>query len=307
MRETFQVLVGKQLFVLHTNVFVPRSRWLTAKHQHPEWEKDVVKPVDLGDQDPNVFEAYMQCAYSGDPALYERLTDFSDQIRAWGTRLEFTNIPKDIDRDEFSDFLKSIGEIKQLNIRSKGRGYVDFVHAEDCTTAKKGAMRFQGTLLEKQIKLDIALSNAGEKGQRLAQIVYEDMIELYILVTKLQDARTLNQIMEALLEFFLLHNALPRPAAVQTAYRCTEKGDALRTFLRDAWVSQLPDKIDDLTENENNFPKAFIEDVLKEIVVPKAENEKARVFEDDSRCENYHQHNVFYHPIEDCEFLDWSK
>jgi hypothetical protein len=77
--DTFFVLVSNELqeqkcFTLHTNVFVARSGFFKAARP-AAWNTDPLKPMILDDDDPEVFENYMRCVYSGDldPFPYERL------------------------------------------------------------------------------------------------------------------------------------------------------------------------------------------------------------------------------------------
>jgi hypothetical protein len=77
--DTFFVLVSNELqeqkrFTLHTNVFVARSGFFKAARS-AAWNPDPLKPTILDDDDdPEVFENYMRCVYSGDldPFPYER-------------------------------------------------------------------------------------------------------------------------------------------------------------------------------------------------------------------------------------------
>lgn len=61
-------------FTLHTNLFIPRSGFFKAARS-AVWNTDPLKPTILDDDDdPEVFENYMRCVYSGDldPFPYER-------------------------------------------------------------------------------------------------------------------------------------------------------------------------------------------------------------------------------------------
>lgn len=69
LSDTFDVIVGQadldqQRFTLHTDVFTKRSEFFRVARS-PEWLVDPSKPVDLQDDDPEVFSAYMNCAYFG--------------------------------------------------------------------------------------------------------------------------------------------------------------------------------------------------------------------------------------------------
>lgn len=71
LEDVFDVIVGdpstpvSKRFTLHTSVFVTRSGFLAATRK-PEWvAQNPGRPVDLHDEDPELFQAYMNCVYFG--------------------------------------------------------------------------------------------------------------------------------------------------------------------------------------------------------------------------------------------------
>jgi hypothetical protein len=77
LNPTFEVLVGSKTFLLHTNVFTERSEFFRAARK-PEWlGANPKKPVDLKDEDPKVFNEYMNCVYFGQDALKHHADDFN--------------------------------------------------------------------------------------------------------------------------------------------------------------------------------------------------------------------------------------
>lgn len=69
LEDTFDVIVGDpsssecKRFTLHTNVFVAQSGFLAATRK-PEWiSQNPGEPVDLKDEDPELFQAYINCVY----------------------------------------------------------------------------------------------------------------------------------------------------------------------------------------------------------------------------------------------------
>jgi len=71
LEDTFDVVVGdpsspeSKRFSLHTSVFVAHSGFLAAARK-PEWiALNPGNPVDLKDEDPELFQAYMNCTYFG--------------------------------------------------------------------------------------------------------------------------------------------------------------------------------------------------------------------------------------------------
>ena len=70
LEKTFTVIVGdppseSKRFTLHTSVFVAQSEFFAAACK-PAWTaQNPGKPVDLKDEDPELFHAYMNCVYFG--------------------------------------------------------------------------------------------------------------------------------------------------------------------------------------------------------------------------------------------------
>jgi hypothetical protein len=75
-----------QCFTVHTNVFTQRSRFLCAARK-PEWLTNVTKPVDLTDEDPEVFHAYLNCVYFGPQTLREHGDEFERQLQTFHAKL----------------------------------------------------------------------------------------------------------------------------------------------------------------------------------------------------------------------------
>jgi hypothetical protein len=82
LEDTFDVIVGdpsspeSKRFTLHTNVFVAHSGFLAAARK-PEWiALNPGNPVDLKDEDPELFQAYMNCTYFG----FETIEHWADTI-----------------------------------------------------------------------------------------------------------------------------------------------------------------------------------------------------------------------------------
>ncbi|OQO14487.1 hypothetical protein B0A48_01365 [Cryoendolithus antarcticus] len=70
-QATFQVLVGaapnQKTYTLHDDIFLLRSVYF-ASARSQAWSKDG-EPIDLTDEDPDVFEAYLRYVYLGEPRL----------------------------------------------------------------------------------------------------------------------------------------------------------------------------------------------------------------------------------------------
>lgn len=247
---------------------------------------------------------YMQLVYSGTAVLYERISDFEHAIEPFGTRLLFKNIPQIVDRAALREQLTALciqfGEIKNLRVSNSNKSYVEFTSIDACTQASKEELWLDDLLLRTHVSLKVALIKAGHTGDRLAQLVWDDLIRNYLLTDKLQDARAMNQVMQVMLDFFIRHKQVPNDECVALAYKYTNKNDPLRILMRDTCVSRL-DCDKDYLFGENEYPKAFIQDILEEVIPRIAKKQKFEIYDRDSQCKNYHEHNVFYHKAEDCE------
>lgn len=63
LHSTLDVVVGSETFSLHTSIFAERSEFFRAARK-PEWlTGDPKKPVDLKDEDAEIFGTYINCVY----------------------------------------------------------------------------------------------------------------------------------------------------------------------------------------------------------------------------------------------------
>lgn len=70
--------VGPETFSLHTSVCTERSKFFCAARK-PVWLVIAPKkPVDLTDEDPKVFNEYMNCVHFGQ----EKLKHYADDIES---------------------------------------------------------------------------------------------------------------------------------------------------------------------------------------------------------------------------------
>lgn len=80
LESTFDIVVGRDClqkrFTVHTDVFTKRSEFFRATRS-PRWLTDPTKPVDLEDDDPYVFSAYLNCVYFGVEGIKADLEDQS--------------------------------------------------------------------------------------------------------------------------------------------------------------------------------------------------------------------------------------
>jgi hypothetical protein len=74
LSSTFDVLVGQgpsqQTFTVYTHVLTESSEFVRAARS-AQWLADPKKPVDLTDEDPGVFSAYLNIVYRGVETIRE--------------------------------------------------------------------------------------------------------------------------------------------------------------------------------------------------------------------------------------------
>lgn len=300
LRATFDVLVGQapaERFAVHTDVLTAYSKFLAATRK-PEWlAGNASRPVDLSDEDPEVFQAYLNCVYFGPKALREHIVEFERQMSAFKVELFVCVAHADPDEDSVARFFEKYDGLKRVRFK-KNSGvtcsyYVAFDTAEN---AAKASANIDGQLLGGRT-LTACTSGGCERIARLARSGLADngseaLIRLFLLADKLQDLTTVNMVMDQLVEFIANTNEIPKVAPTSFAYNSTASSNPLRAFLRDCWVYRMPtDGIDHFKTDD--FPKDFLQDVATELMCLKqgaATSEDYEQNKGSNKC-LYHQHD----------------
>jgi len=96
LSRTFDIVAGKnplpqQRFTVHTKVLTERSEFFRAARSS-RWLAELAKPVDLEDDDPEVFSANLECVYFGIEAIKVNMA------------CDLANMPSaDIEKDELTE------------------------------------------------------------------------------------------------------------------------------------------------------------------------------------------------------------
>ena len=104
-------------FTIDTDIFTKRSEFLAATRK-PEWiAGDAVKPVDLSDVGPDVFQAYLNCVYVGPKSLEEVSGAFEREVR--GSTVAFSHlfvykICEDVTTENIVQRFEQFGDIKSV-------------------------------------------------------------------------------------------------------------------------------------------------------------------------------------------------
>lgn len=210
--STFDILVGQlpgnvQRFTVHTDVLTRRSRFFAAARKHEWIAGEEAKPVDLSDEDPEVFQTYLNCVYIGPETLKGIGGAFEREVRrsAEGlSELFVYNICKDVTTKMLVQRCERFGEIKMAKIAtlkaphhgSPRAARIVFATAE----AGEAAMEFFHGLIFHGHRLTVHASFKGigdlldhwSLRFEVADRHYDTLMRLYLLADKLQDLATAN-------------------------------------------------------------------------------------------------------------------
>jgi hypothetical protein len=293
--STFDVLVGQlpgnvKRFTVHTDVFTQVSRFFAAARK-PEWiTSDATKPkqVDLSDEDPNVFQAYLNCVYDGLETL-EDVTGASESEvleRSTGTaELYIRNLCEDVTKEILIAHFDSYCKISDIDVsqsygpsskyESPHYANIPFTTAKACGAALKACdgLVFRGH----RVQAEAFCHSWDHKLQTivLADIKYDSLINLYLLADKLQDLATTNMVMDTIQQFCQSAYVAPGKGPISTAYQSTVAGSPLRKLLRDMW-SYSPGSDHEERFNESGFPNEFLRDIVKEYLRIKPESDDVK-------------------------------
>jgi hypothetical protein len=181
-------------FTVYTNILTERSLFLKAARK-PEWlAEDPRKPINLEDEDPEVFQAYLHCVYFGSETLDEHFDNF---LREVGTRTQSEPAPVllgDLQRfecpgahelEDFFDERLPTPERTQVVYERKIAGVKRFVHVyfENGEEATQALQCYSDNA--RGWKFAFAASSID-----LAVEGFDSLIQLYLLADKMQDLRT---------------------------------------------------------------------------------------------------------------------
>jgi hypothetical protein len=272
-------------FTVHTDIFTKRSK-LFAAARKPEWVAgDAIKPVDLSDVDPDVFQAYLNCVYVGPETLEEIPGAFEREVRGGDTAgfstLVIFNVCEDVTRENIVQRFEEFGYIKAIlfdrlvkhtseRILSRFESSRMAKIAFSTVEAGEAAIKFLDGFTFHGHRLTVKASfrhlkraeEWKERRHEIADQTYNALIKLYLLADKLQDTTTANMVMDKIEQFYKYEFVHPGNLPVSTAYQSTVEGSPLRKLLRNMWLYDT-DSISEKRFGESKFPSEFLHDVLK--------------------------------------------
>jgi hypothetical protein len=271
--------------------------------------------VDLNNEDPEVFQAYLNCVYRGPDTLKEIGDTFTREFRrrekpetSHHLRILKLGDHSVLDLEWIVKKVKEFGELQSVKINRKWHpsAYVEFTAPE---SGMKAIERYDGTKVDGHtfsVKICQSSSNTARINLQveLSDRAYEELITLYLLADRLQDCETANRVIDAigdlreLLEEFADDEFAgdttainPGSGPVALAYNSTIDGNLLRKLLREFWSTASPAAKLGVLE-DSGFPAEFYKEIA-----PGALHAEKRINSDASEiprlvlyCRHYHQH-----------------
>lgn len=252
----------------------------------------------MSDEDPDVFQAYLNCVYFGSERLHEHIAEFERQISAFNVKLFVCINSPNRDGHSLAKSFEECGfKIKSVRFRYRtSDSWCYDVEFDDAESATKALAKCNKTSLGGHFAA-ICVSGAccelafPARGG-LADSGFEALIKLYLLADKLQDLTTANMVMDELISFAAKTGEIPKHAPTSLVYNSTASSSPLRALLSDYWVYQIPtDGVGHLKAND--FPKDFLQDVSTKLMLlklGKATTEDCKRDECTDKC-LYDQHD----------------
>ncbi|KAM0710413.1 hypothetical protein Q7P35_002775 [Cladosporium inversicolor] len=322
--STFDVLVSQlpgdvKRFTIHTDIFTKRSKFFAAACRSEWVAGGSSKPVDLSDEDPDVFHAYLNCVYVGPDTVEEMPGAFEREVcysMGGSSDLYIYNICKDVTREMLIGEFKGFGEIKRASIFNSNCLVASTFESSltariPFTTSEAGGAAMKAsdgrTLSEHRVSARPCRSYSEERAMQeyeLADSHYSTLINLCLLADKVQDFSTANMVIDKIQQLCNSAIAHPGKQPISIAYQSTVEGSPLRHLLRDMWFYDAsPDW--SVRFEESGFPHEFLHDNFKSYMrIKSCDNDIDRFLNvannddlvDEPECDipvacRYHQHD----------------
>jgi hypothetical protein len=262
-------------FTVHTDVLTRKSKFLAAARKSEWLAGDSSKPVDLSDEDPDVFQDYLNCVYSGPDilggsrkAIEREVLDSIGGIRD----IVVEYLRKEITDEQLTAQFESFGEIKEFTISDDSyhsTASISFATAEAGREAIEvcDGLFMNGRVLRVTADRDCAKGSTRYtlREIELADIHYKALINVYLLADKLRDISTANNVLDKIKHFLVITDVHPGKEAISIAYQSTTEGNPLRRLLRDMWFYGTSFACRKRLQ-EGGFPKDFLYDMVEQYV-----------------------------------------
>jgi hypothetical protein len=242
MTSMFKCKVGEspaqQFFPVHTHIFTKRSEFLRAARS-ARWLVDPKKPVDLSDEDPEVFSTYVNLVYFGVDIIREEHGDEMDDDIL--TEVEELSAP------ESQEPTQDAAENEESNPMRKEELEDAFdMSVQECD--KRAADRDDENTTPHSIACEAH---------------YTSLSKLYILADKLGDLTSANLIIDEFIDSSDDMAFAPSDKVVNFIYESTAHGNPLRRLMRDIWTYETT-KASYLDYHAVKLHADFIRDVMVE-------------------------------------------
>lgn len=208
--------------------------------------------MDLSDEDPDVFQTYLNLVYIGHETIGTTSDAFELEIRDSTTGFPdfwVYNVCKDVTKENLIKLFEEFGEIKTCKVKddtvakrkheSERSVHFSFATAESGGKALKArdGFIFHGHRLRIQYTHGCAKADDEHYTRRyqLADIHFETLVRLYLLTDKLQDRAAANVVIDKIKLLFGATASHPGLRPIFIAYESTAAGSPLRSLLRDLW------------------------------------------------------------------------
>jgi hypothetical protein len=232
LSSTFECLVGvgssQKSFTVYTHVLTKASEFMRAARS-PQWLADPKKPVDLQDEDPEIFSAYLNIVYAGAGTIN---SDHLDLMPSDPQVLSFTELKK------WHAFENLNPSSTQDTITNEASDRIYDANAErEPEAVLKDA--FDMSLEECEKRASDMSSGTTTPHSTACDAHFTTLARIHILVDKLGDPATANLVIDEFVScnsYEMMYN--PSHEVVNLIYESTVHGSPLRRLVRDIWIHQ---------------------------------------------------------------------
>jgi hypothetical protein len=289
LSSTFDVLVGQgpsqQTFTVYTHVLAESSEFMRAARS-AQWLVDPKKPVDLTDEDPEVFSAYLNIVYRGAETIREDHEDLMhDDLKALSA-LTLTEVEEPNDPESQAPTQDATEEEESDDDEEEIPEDAFDMSLEECN--KRAAERDNEFTTPYSVVCDV---------------YYTTLARVHILADMLGDLATTNSVMDEFIKS--THEVVYNPGekVINSIYESTVHGNPLRRLMRDIWVYDTS-KDSYLDNHAVALHEDFIRDIMMESLRTRFASEAPEGCEHNSvvlqkTCADpyhYHIHSITLNP-----------
>jgi hypothetical protein len=259
LSSTFDVLVGQgpsqQTFTVYTHVLTESSEFMRAARS-AQWLADPKKPVDLTDEDPEVFSAYLNIVYRGVETIREDHEDLMHNDLEALSALALTEVEEPNDPENQAPTQDVTEEEESDDDEEEIPEDAFDMSLEECN--KRAVERDNEFTTPYSVACDV---------------YYTTLARVHILADMLGDLATTNSVMDEFIKS--THEVVYNPGekVINSIYESTVHGNPLRRLMRDIWVYDTS-KDSYLDYHAVELHEDFIRDIMMESLRTRFASEK---------------------------------